>query len=245
MLFTNRYLRQGRSELSSSSNIHKRQAKTISSTQQNNTGTDSSSSGLRKFAATVSAVFSPPLLTTLMLAIVGFKLNNREAWIWLVSYALISTLVPSVMIYWMVRQGTVSDFHMRNRDERGRPLLVIFLLSASLSVVFLLAGAPRVITALTVGAAIQALVMWRVTSKWKISGHSAAAGSFLAIILALNASYVIPALILLALVIWARVLRDRHTLMQSLAGALLGFASIGLPLLYIMPLCTGPVLACV
>jgi len=179
-----------------------------------------------------------------MFVILGIMLNNVEAWIWLAAYAFFSTAVPSLLILWWVRQGTVSDFHMANRDERGRPLMVIFLLSFGLSLVFYFGGGPLVITALAVGAAFQALVMWGVTTKWKISGHGAGAGSFLAILLGLNPNLLYLGLAVLALVIWARVRRSRHTLWQSIAGSALGFFSIWIPLQVIMPYCDGNVLAC-
>ena len=220
------------------------QESTISATNLNSPDAGASRSLLRTFAAGVSAVFSPPLLTTVMLAILGFMLNSRAAWLWLASYAIVSTLVPSLMIVWMVRRGTVSDFHMRNRDERSRPLFVIFLLSSILCLVFYFGGAPRVITALAAGACFQALVMWLVTTKWKISGHSAGAASFLAILIALDGSLALPAILLLGLVIWARVLRSRHTLLQTVAGTALGFFSIWVPLQILEPFCSGHVLAC-
>ncbi len=197
--------------------------------------------GLARFASTI---FSPVVLTPAMFLILGLSLGTTVGWLWVALYFAVSTLIPSLLIVWMVRKGTLSDFHMKNREERSRPLFIIFFLSSILCLVFYFGGAPRVVTALGVGACFQALVMWLVTTKWKISGHSAGAASFLAILIAVDRSLALPAILILLLVMWARVQRGRHTWLQSFAGASLGFAAIWLPLQVILPYCSGPVLGC-
>ena len=69
---------------------------------------------------------------------------------------------------------------------------------------------------------LQALLFMLITLRWKISLHSAAAGSLTVLGVAAFSMSGLYLALTVPLIAWARVRLQRHTLMQTVAGAALG-----------------------
>jgi membrane-associated phospholipid phosphatase len=121
-------------------------------------------------------------------------------------------------------------------------ILIIF---SSASLVFYLLDVPYVLQVFTYVGAVQAVVMLLITLRWKISGHGAGAAAFALLLWALFGPAAAPAFLLVPIVIWARVYTDRHDLLQTIIGAVAGFALMGLALALIAARCPGAGLACI
>lgn len=191
--------------------------------------------GLAKFARWLSAIFSPATTGLLSILYFGFFLNSANAWPHILLFLLLSVIAPIFMIAAMVRQGQLSDFHIANRQERARPLFGIFLWDSLLILIFIIISTLPLIMALAIGTWALAFIQWWVNTRWKISGHSAGVAGLFAIISGLGGRLAPVALIFLILVIWARHYRGRHTLAQGLAGAVIGFLAVWLPLYFSAP----------
>ncbi|MCW5876563.1 MAG: phosphatase PAP2 family protein [Anaerolineales bacterium] len=129
-------------------------------------------------------------------------------------------------IVYLMRRGQLSDFHMRNRRERIKPMRAIPLFFLLSWLVFQMWGAPFLFKVMALVGALQATAMLLITLRWKISGHSAGAAAFSVFLWGLYGVVAAPVWLILPAVIWARVTLKRHDLAQSLAGALLGGASV-------------------
>lgn len=174
----------------------------------------------------ISIVFSPPLLGIIAMVILGLELNARTNWGWIAVYTALTIVTPVGYLIVLVRRGEISDFHIRNRHERIKPLSALLLLSFLSWLVFLAAGAPYIFQAFALIGTLLAMAMLLITLRWKISGHGAGAAGFSVLLWGLYGSAAALAFLFIPIVIWARVALDRHDLVQSLAGAALGASSM-------------------
>ncbi len=193
----------------------------------------------------VSTVFSPPLLGALGAVLLGFSLNSPGSWGWTLAYAFASIIGPTLLVIWMLRRGDISDFHLRERAERIKPMIGFLLLFLLSWLFFQVAGAPRVFQVLAAVGVLQSAVILLVTLAWKISGHCAGAAGFSVYLWGLYGAAAAPAILFIPLVIWARVTRNRHDMAQSLAGAAFGAACMLLALAALAPHCPGAGFQCV
>lgn len=201
--------------------------------------TDTTQSTLQWWLAKgISILFSPPLLGVVGLSLLGARLNSAIEWAWIGVYAALNVLAPVLYVIWLMRIGAVSDFHMRDRLERIKPLRAVLLFFFLSWLVFLAGRAPALIQVLALIGMLQSAAMLLITLRWKISGHGAGVAGFSVLLWGLYGAAAAPAFLSIPLVIWARLILDRHDLTQTLAGATLGacgmlaaFAMIQVPIL--------------
>ena len=172
----------------------------------------------------ISRIFSPPILVVLSIGLAAAAIGTVSAWLWAGIFTLIAVLVPVLYIVWKVKQGLISDFHMRIREQRIKPMFFMLFMSILATGLLALFAAPFILVVLAFSSVIQVGFLTAVTLKWKISGHSTAAAGFSVLMVALFGAAALPALLLIPLVAWARVARSRHELTQTIAGTLAGVA---------------------
>ncbi|MFD8979885.1 hypothetical protein [Streptomyces sp. NPDC059564] len=146
---------------------------------------------------------------------------------WGVFSAFFCGVVPMLWIRWGQRRGYWGDRHVRRRQDR---LIVLPGVIASVALCIgglVLLGAPREMTALVVAMLATLLGILAVTTRWKISVHTAVAGGTVAILALTYGPWPLAGSVLVALVGWSRVRLGDHTLAQTLAGAALGAALAG------------------
>ncbi len=175
------------------------------------------------------------------------------------SYAMVAAmcltplrLLPSAPKIWAtigvafitaIRLGKVSDTSISNPRERTVPFCAAILcyIGAAFFVRFL--HAPYWIQNFYLAAAMVSAISLLVNQWWKISAHTGAVGGLAAIIFWLVQKGLVVqapllwlsvAFLLVGIVAWARLYLYKHTLLQTFAGALLGF-SIELLFLNITP----------
>lgn len=176
--------------------------------------------------------------------LMGLQINDARFWPWAGIYAGFGFILPLFYLIYLMRRGEVSDFHMKDRRERIKPMAFIFVVFTAASFVMYFSGAPFVIQVFTYVGALQGLLMLLITFKWKISGHGAGIAAFVLLLLALFGLAAAPVLLLVPLVLWARVYTDRHDLPQTIIGAVAGFAFMATALAMIAARCPGAGLAC-
>jgi hypothetical protein len=138
--------------------------------------------------------------------------------------------VPFLFVFRLWRQGRISDLHVAIREQRGRPFIAT-LVSGAVGVGLLYAvRAPRQLVALGCVYLAIGLALTLVSLRWKISVHVAVLATCLVALALIGFPSALYALLSLPLVLWARVYRQKHTLAQGLAPALLGL--ILTPLVY-------------
>ncbi|MBN2499909.1 MAG: phosphatase PAP2 family protein [Anaerolineales bacterium] len=181
----------------------------------------------RKLARIISDVISPPVLTILGALFFAMAIDTRPSWIWTGLYVFIVMGIPTLYIVWLVKRGMVTDFHLRVREQRLKPNLMIAGCAISGWLLLLVGSAPYPLTVLAGIGVIQTSLLLLITTKWKISGHSMGIASFAILVWSIYGSVAFPVLFTIPLVAWARLRLKRHTLLQTVAGALMGTAFMG------------------
>ena len=195
------------------------------------------SSKITNFAAwLVSTVFSPLLIPTYaiaialwesILAIVPLATKIHV----LVTVFLITAVLPAAFIFLLLRLKKVSDMSLSNPRERPIPFIISLLCYCGLIYALYLYHSPAWLIMFGVGGIAALIISMIVNFRWKISAHGAAVGGLVAFIYLLifkqlTFSNLIPmlyaAVLIAGLVGMSRVIRERHTTMQVLAGILNG-----------------------
>ena len=174
-----------------------------------------------KFAFWVSALFSPYLVIPFgTVALVASVTRTREDFfLWTSLTILFTTLIPVVFIIVQILRGKITDVHVMERQQRNGPFLVAVLSAAIGALVMKFFGARLEIWGVALVFAINGLVLYVITARWKISIHVAVLSAAI-----LAGAVMIPNLDwrlagwTIPLIIWARYVRKRHTAWQGLMG---------------------------
>lgn len=176
----------------------------------------------RRLAQVVSVVASPPLIGATAVTLIATTLTTPKTWTLATLYLALTIVLPMGFIGWLARQGRVSDLDLSVRQERIAPLRFTLLMMGLGWLLLHYATAPLLLLAFAALNVAQVALFLLITLFWKISMHTTAVA-----VLAVLAGFVIGkgALLLIwviPLVAWARLRLRRHTLGQTIAGALLG-----------------------
>lgn len=173
----------------------------------------------------VSTVFSPALVVFYAVILCSYSIAHSSKLLWTSLFVLLFVLVPTAYIFYLMGRGKVTDFHMSVREERIKPLCLVFIYSVFSLLLYGFVGGPGALV--TLGYSCLALTgLWILVSLyWKISGHCAAMGALGAMVFAYpheSLVFVLPPLALL--VAWSRIRLGCHSLAQTVAGLTLGVA---------------------
>jgi len=142
--------------------------------------------------------------------------------LWAALTFLIVTGIPLTYLLVGRKRGWVSDLEMTRREERPRFILVSLgsdLLS--LAVLFFWNG-PQLLRLIILTYFFLAVVVFSISSFWKISMHMVGVGGFSTALVFVFGLPALFAFISLPLVAWARLHRRKHDLAQLTAGAAVG-----------------------
>lgn len=189
-------------------------------------GRESERSSSRQIATVVSEVGGPAPVLFVGLLEIGFQYH---AVVPAVVAAVTMAVIPYAALLMLERSRKVTDRFVRDRKQRTPILLGTLGIFAVGAVVVVLMGAPAELT-LAIGAAIAGLIIVTcITLVWKISVHATITAFFVGLQVSLFGPWGLPALIILALVLWSRLALRAHTAAQLAAGTALG---AGLAVLY-------------
>jgi membrane-associated phospholipid phosphatase len=175
-----------------------------------------------RLARLVSDVFCPPTLAAGSILLTAYSLATPAAWRWALYYLTLVVLVPTLYVVWLLQRGEVTDFHLRVREQRIKPMLVMVVTVISAWLTMWWGGAPDFLLLMAgAGMALMGLI-FVVTLRWKISGHAAASSGFFALSWVLMGQTAAPVALLMPVVAWSRVKLRRHTLAQIVAGSIVG-----------------------
>ena len=173
-----------------------------------------------------SVLFSPflvPIATAV--GVVQEHAAPQNALRWLAIVALFVTVLPALSIALMVRFAKVSDFHLQNREERLLPLCCTLVSMIIGTVLLHQLGAPSEVVWAGVAYISNSLIFSAITPIWKISFHSSVATGCVTVLVMLVNPQFGWLFLLIPLISWARVYRKRHTLLQTVVGAVLAVSN--------------------
>lgn len=180
-----------------------------------------------RVASWVSNIAAPPVLAVIGVMLVARQTAEQGAWEWALFFAAFAVALPLLYVVWEVHRGNISDVHVPDRAQRTRPYLVALAASLAVWVIFAWWPAPPMFRMLALANGLQALIFFFITLRWKISLHSAAAGGLTVLGLTALSSSGLWIALSVPLIAWARVRLHRHTLAQTIGGAVLGAAIFG------------------
>ncbi|MEU1288342.1 phosphatase PAP2 family protein [Kitasatospora sp. NPDC005856] len=147
---------------------------------------------------------------------------------WALFAILFAAVVPTLIIRYGMRKGTVADRHVGHRQRR---LTVIPLIMGSVLLSFAVMiglDAPADLTALVLAMFASLVPILVITAWWKVSVHTAVAtGAVVCLAIALGPLWLLLAP-LVPLIGWSRVVLRDHTAAQTIVGAAVGALTAGL-----------------
>lgn len=133
-----------------------------------------------------------------------------------------TSILPYSFIVFLYKKGVINDLHLPRRKDRVLPIIVS-LLSLLTGYLFLdmAAGSFFLIRHIFFIYIINLAIIGLITIWWKISFHASYVALFSVIFLYIYGTAALPALLLIPLIGWARVVMKRHTISQVIAGTFL------------------------
>ncbi len=178
----------------------------------------------KALARWVSHVISPHIVGVVLTSVISVYYGERPVQIllWLAVLMPLIVVPPLAYLFWLVRNGTISDIYMPERKSRIRPLSIsIIWLLICLGLMWYWAAPPLVGVFVITALALVAILSF-VTLFWKISFHGATISAAATVTVMVIGSYALPVMLLVPLVGWARVRLERHTPRQVIFGSLVG-----------------------
>ncbi len=183
-----------------------------------------------RIARFVSRISSPPIIAVVAIMLSALAIDSRSPWFWIVAYVTLSVVPPTLYIFWLVRKGEITDFHLIEREQRTKPLIVVLVNTMLVCGIMYLAGVPKLMLIMTGIVFVQVFLILLITLRWKISGHCTAAAGLSLLAIILFGAQAIPLFIIVPVIAWSRIHINRHSFAQTIAGCLLGAITV-VPLL--------------
>ena len=174
-----------------------------------------------KLASRLSAALNAPLITlvTFIPLIVLYGLDQAALLIAITS--IFGCVLPLVMVLGLLKLDIIKDFYAYDKETRFIPFLwtTLFYLLGVISLI--LVSSPPVVTALMACYFVNGIVLMLITFKWKISIHASGITSPFTALVYLLGGVMLPLLLVVIPVGWARIELKAHTKLQVTAGAIL------------------------
>ena len=180
----------------------------------------------------ISQIGSPPIIGLLPLVLILTTLALPGIWLWSAVYTLFAMVVPLAFLIWQFTHGHITDLDVHLREQRKASLLVTVAGFAVAWIALLLGSAHPFLTVLALTGVIQWLAIFLITTRWKISVHTASATGISLLLIRMFGSPTALVLISIPLVAWSRIKLRHHTPAQTLAGICLGLTIFALGIVF-------------
>lgn len=170
-----------------------------------------------------SVVFSPFIvpIVTAVFVIHKHAGTSQEVILWLTIVAIFVTVLPILAIALLFRFSKVSNFHLPAKEERLIPLCLTLVSMILGTIILYQIGASQKIIWVCQVFILNSIVFSVITPLWKISFHTSVTTSCILVLMLLVNLNLVWLFLLIPLIAWARVYRERHTLLQTVTGTLL------------------------
>ena len=180
-----------------------------------------------RLAQTVSDVFDPKYCVLLTTLLIGWHAERLIGIGWSILTALFTVAGPAGLVLHGQRRGRWDDRHLPHRQDRLRILPAILASVLTGLLIAGLLGAPRETTALVAAMFVSLTLVLIITTRWKVSLHTAVGSGTVATLTIAYGTPVLAFTPLIALIAWSRIRLNAHTTAQTIAGAVLGATAGG------------------
>lgn len=182
-----------------------------------------------KIAERISTITNPPIicipLFTLICVILSFTSSGFDIGKFIVleviSLIFASILPMAIILFWAKKLGTDKD--ISNRSDRYMPLIVGIISYFIGFSICLILGLDNFLTCLLLCYSINTGVVLLFTTKWKISVHTTGLSGPIGALILLAGPFGAIFGVIYPVLIWSRVLLEKHTLSQAICGGIQGF----------------------
>lgn len=175
-----------------------------------------------RLARWVSIAFDSSVLSFPVFLTFGWHSARVLGLWWAILSLVVVTGIPLIYLLVGRRRGWVTDLELSHRDERPRFILVSISSDLLALALLWLGNGPSLLRLLVLTYFCLAIVMFSISSFWKISMHLAGVGGFSTALVFVFGTGALWTFLALPLVSWARLHRRKHTLAQLIAGAAAG-----------------------
>jgi hypothetical protein len=175
-----------------------------------------------RLARWISVLFDSSVLSLPIFLALGYVSAHTLGLLWAILMLLIVTGIPLAYLLIGRKRGWVSDMELSRRDERPRFILVSLSSDAFALAALWLGNGPHLLRLIVLTYFCLAIVMFSISSFWKISMHMAGVGGFSTALVFVFGAPALWAFLSLMLVAWARLYRRKHDIPQLVAGAVAG-----------------------
>lgn len=175
-----------------------------------------------RFASWVSVLFDSSFLSIPVFLGFGWYSAGASGFLWAILSLAIVTGIPLAYLLIGRKRGWVSDLELSRREDRPRFILISLSSDVLALAVLWLGNGPHLLRLLVLTYFCLAIIMFTISSYWKISMHLAGVGGFSTALVFVFGAGALWAFFSLPLVSWARWHRRKHTPLQLIVGALAG-----------------------
>lgn len=171
----------------------------------------------------ISAVLSPYAAAAIFITLVIYQYaqNLNQFLPWMLTFFVFAIIVPGFYILWQLEAKNIQDIHMAKLSERKIPFLIAAVSSVVGAIILYYLHAARPVFVISVVYAVNTVVIAIITQFWKISVHTGMFASIATITLVIFGTQFWWLYLFLIPLSWARVFRRRHTIWQTVLGAVL------------------------
>lgn len=187
-----------------------------------------------RIAKAISTITSPFLVVIVFgLWAIGSSVQTVHDFALLGGLCLILIVgLPFFYILVNIQRGKITDMHVAIREQRAMPFVVATFGAIVLLTLYILLGAPKHLVALAASLIVSGVIFGAVTQFWKISIHAAAYTGAVIIVSFVISFDLLWLLLLLPVIIWARLVRKRHSPAQAILASLLNAVCVTGTLLF-------------
>lgn len=169
----------------------------------------------------ISAVLSPYIAAAIFITIIiySYAQDLNQFLPWMLTFFAFAIIIPGFYILWLLEARKISDIHMAKLEERKIPFLVGAISSIIGAVLLYFFHAARPVFIISAIYAVNSLIIAIVTQFWKISVHTGTFASIATIAVIIFGVQFWWLYLFLVPLAWARIFRRRHTIWQTVAGA--------------------------
>jgi hypothetical protein len=175
-----------------------------------------------RLARWISVLFDSSVLSVPVFLALGWRSSQTAGLLWAILILLIVTGIPLVYLLIGRKRGWVSDMELSRREERPRFILVSLSSDVLALTALWLGNGPQLLRLIVLTYFCLAIVMFSISSFWKISMHMAGVGGFSTALFFVFGAPALWTFLSLVLVAWARLHRRKHDVPQLIAGAVAG-----------------------
>lgn len=192
---------------------------------------------IKQFSHVISTIFQPLLMPIYSIALLFLYTHFRfvyiqDFWVIIMPAVVFAFLLPAAFIWMLYKLKIVSDLSLKIRKERLFPYLISLFCYSLMIWFYFRMGMPRWFLMLSAASVAVMLIAILITLWWKISAHMLGIGGLTGGVLAVcyfvehsNPYYLFILLFVIAgMVGTSRLVLQRHTLGQVIAGFLVGFS---------------------